>query len=288
MTNARAKFKMARQPIKKYSEEFIEAKKYKKKLNIVQNDRKLYELEIVDTKKKEGMVKLHFKGYSEKYDEWRRCDDENIPVSRLERRSIPTEDSLQDRLTSFHESLYRDVKRKLYSIRRDNPDIRIDIPTDKDVFEGGLKKVKATASFKRGKTVYVVSWNRDLDPVLGVKWDERILNENGDFAFVVNGTVCFWCIERQGIKEFKLIGGRYVESFIEEADNLIFTFVRGDGNRHTYGRNTQQLWDFILFYSMFSQYLLYNTNKHDSFVYRLPYFLYHVPKISSKFPSSNE
>lgn len=66
------------------------------------------------------------------------------------------------------------------------------------------------------------------------KWDERILNENGDFAFVVNGTVCFWCIERQGIKEFKLIGGRYVESFIEQADNLIFTFVRGDGNRHTY------------------------------------------------------
>ena len=74
--------------------------------------------------------------------------------------------------------------------------------------------------------------------MLGAKWDERILKEYGDFAFVIRGTVRFWVWERQGIKEFKLIGGKYEESVIEEGNSLVFTFVRGDGNRHDYHQHS--------------------------------------------------
>lgn len=44
----------------------------------------------------------------------------------------------------------------------------------------------------------------------------------------------FWFTERHPKIEYKLIGGKYVyvRSEIEDDHQLVFTFVRGDGNRH--------------------------------------------------------
>ena len=42
---------------------------------------------------------------------------------------------------------------------------------------------------QRGKMVYQVKSNRMFDPFLGMKWDERILNPAGDFAYVISGTI---------------------------------------------------------------------------------------------------
>ena len=39
-------------------------------------------MEITQVDKKRNMVKIHFKGYSEKFDEWRPCDENNLPVIR--------------------------------------------------------------------------------------------------------------------------------------------------------------------------------------------------------------
>ena len=43
----------------------------------------------------------------------------------------------------------------------------------------------------RGKW-FTVQSNRILGSFLGQKWDERILNPNGDFSYVIDETVRYW------------------------------------------------------------------------------------------------
>ena len=79
-------------------------------------------MEITQVDKARNMVKIHFKGYSEKFDEWRPCDENNLTVIQLEPMLQPTDDSLSDRLQAFCERVYREIKRKLYSGRKEDPE----------------------------------------------------------------------------------------------------------------------------------------------------------------------
>ena len=83
--------------------------------------------------------------------------------------------------------MYREIKRKLYSGRKENPEVRIELFLEEDVFQEGMA-VAGSKHMERNREVYRLRSNRDLDSCLGVKWDERIMNENGDFAFVITGT----------------------------------------------------------------------------------------------------
>ena len=87
---------------------------------------------------------------------------------------------------------------------------------------------------QRNREVYRLRSNRDLDCCLGVKWDERIMNENRDFAFVIIGTVRCWIKRKAPIVEYRLIGGKFVRNEIEDRFQLISTFDRGDGNQEEY------------------------------------------------------
>ena len=53
--------------------------------------------------------------------------------------------------------------------------------------------------------VYQLESNRVPDSYLGLKWDERILNVAGDFAYVIPGTIKCWLRQRSPIIEYKLI-----------------------------------------------------------------------------------
>ena len=64
----------------------------------------------------------------------------------------------------------------------------------------------------RWKEVYVITDNHDLDELLGLKWNERIFYDNGDFAYVMNGTVRYWLSKRNSVVEFKYMGGKYIKS----------------------------------------------------------------------------
>ena len=178
---------------------------------------------------KEGKrVKIQFNGFSDKFDEWRPYDGKTFTIVRLEHKFTPSMESIDDRLHLFQDRMCGEVKRKLYSGRKYDPEIRIEIPVEEDVFE---VSIAARARRKRNKQVYRIC-NHDLDTFLGVKWDGWILNANGDYAYVTEGTVRFCFTERNPIIEYKLIGGKYVRSEIEDDHQLVFTFVRGDGNRH--------------------------------------------------------
>lgn len=156
-----------------------------------------------------------------------------FPFERVEKAYIPEEISLEDRTNVFHGHIYQEIKRKLWSGRRDDPEIRIEVNVDCDVFDRGLGKVLKGIQI-RGKKVHTIKDNADLDHILGLKWNERIFNENGDFAYVVNGTVQYWLTKRNPIMEFKYIGGKFVRSEIEGLYALVLTFVRGDGNKRQY------------------------------------------------------
>ena len=224
--------KRERKTPKRFIDEFAEAKTKQCK-KIKTTDKNIYPVEIIQVDKARNMVKIHFKGYSEKFDEWRPCDEHNLPVMRLEPMSKPTDDSFSDRLQTFYERVYREIKRKLYSGRREDPEVRIEIQVDDDVFYKSLGRI-SSKKYQRNKLIYEILSNETLDCYIGTKWNERIMNENGDFAYVVPGTVRFWLTKRNPIVEFKLIGDKYVRSEIEDGHQVVFTFVRGDGNRCGY------------------------------------------------------
>lgn len=84
------------------------------------------------------------------------------------------------------------IKCKLWSRQRDDPEVVVEgYNVDFDVFHRGLGRVVKRIQ-NRGKEVYVITDNHDLDELLGLKWNERIFYENGDFAYVMNGTVRYW------------------------------------------------------------------------------------------------
>lgn len=164
---------------------------------------------------------------------WRPCGENNLPVLRLEPMSQPNSDSCSDHLQTFCERVYRKIKRKLYSGRREDPEVRIEIQVDDDVFNESLGRI-TSKRYQRNKLIYEVLSNETLDCYFGTKWNEQIMNENGDFAYVVPGTLRFWLTKRNPIVEFKSIGDKYVRSEIKDGHQVVFTFVRGDGNRCGY------------------------------------------------------
>ena len=87
-------------------------------------------------------MKIHYKGHGEEADEWHDCCEENMfSFEQLEKVFIPGEMSLEDRTNIFHERLYQETKHKLWSGGHDDPDIRIEVNVDYDVFDRGLGKV---------------------------------------------------------------------------------------------------------------------------------------------------
>ena len=89
-------------------------------------------------------MKIHYKGFSEEADEWREYEDKNnfFPFVWLERLFIPQDISLEDRMNSFHDQVYKEIKCNLRSGQRDDPEVMIEgCNVDFDVFHTGLGRV---------------------------------------------------------------------------------------------------------------------------------------------------
>ena len=125
-----------------------------------------------------------------------------------------------DRLQAFCERLYGDIKRKLYSGRRENPKVRIKIQVNDDILNASLERI-TSKWYQRNKLIYEILSNETLDFYIGTKWNEWIMNENGDFAYVVPGTLKFRLTKRNPMVEFKLIGGKCVRSEIKDGHQVV-------------------------------------------------------------------
>lgn len=182
-------------------------------------------------------MKVHYIGFSHDEDEWRNCDElmGNGNLGRIVPRFSPSQVSLQDRGSLVCDRLKRKIKHALFSSKRESPEVRLEEPIELDVYDNVFKHIGLVKKDK-GRSVHCV--NSVLDPnlckVLGDKWFERILNKNGDFAYVTKGTIQFWLHVKAAIKEFVDIGDKLFENYIENDMFLIFTFVRGDGVKIEY------------------------------------------------------
>ena len=131
-----------------------------KKANPQKKNKKLYDIEVTEVDKVNKRLKIHYVGYSSRFDEWRPFGEdegsEYFPFVRKEKLFIPSENSLVDRTQTFHRQISREIKKKLWSGRREDPEISIDLNVDQDVFMEGLGSA-LPGIIQRGKMVYQVS-----------------------------------------------------------------------------------------------------------------------------------
>ena len=113
-------------PARRFVEEFCQMreKKMEKVERKHKTDRDLYDVEVVEVDTTRKKLKIHFVGFSNQYDQWRDYDSERnyVPFGHLEKMFFPEESSQEDRGNIFHGQLYRRIKRKLWSGRKDDPD----------------------------------------------------------------------------------------------------------------------------------------------------------------------
>ena len=123
--------------------------------------------------------------------------------------------SIDDRVNLFTDLLYRPIKRALYSGRKDDPAVRVEVDVMEDVFNLVLGNV-VDGIMERGRLVY------------------HIPSDRADYCFVAQGTVKLWLGKKSPIVKYKLFGAKYVKTEIEDHCLVVFTFVRGTGNRIQY------------------------------------------------------
>ena len=178
------------------------------------NANDVYEVSIVE--KKDGMIKLHYVGYDEKYDTWvPATKNDPIPVVKLVKRIIPSCDSLQERILFFKDNFHMAVKKSLTIHRSDNPDVRLVVPCDTDVWD----------------SLNVSSLNLiDLELHFGKGWFYRIVNNRGDFGYIIVDTLNIKHHHPKPVKEYSYHGGAFLETVKESAPEVIITFTKGCGN----------------------------------------------------------
>ena len=153
-----------------------------------------------------------FSRYSADYDEWKMRDEVIVSAS-------PTLDR-----PDFHPitELACLIKKRLLLSRHQESAVSVLVPSTKDGFA------------EQGQ--FAISGYSDLNDLFGEGWHYRITNRIGDFSYVIPATVAFWETRPHPLKEYRAVKNRdgsitFEPLFIEQSRNIVFKFVRGDGNK---------------------------------------------------------
>ena len=198
-----------------------------KRIKATRSESQLYDIEVIEDDPSTQRMKIHYIGYSSRYNEWR-------PASDIvdKRTLVMNEDSTSLRL---HAELALRIKSNLSSSRKNSPEVRIEIPSDKDLYNStsGLKSKGREVKIIRGIMHYSFASYSDLVPILGKNWYIRGFNEAGDCCYVLLERVRFFLWQRRHLVEYIPDTGcedktlKKIEK--EQGYLLVFTFVRGDG-----------------------------------------------------------
>lgn len=194
---------------------------------------RLYRVNIID--EEEDQVKIHYIGFSRKYDEWRPKSEVTSLNQEPESGPVYQPIDIAGPEYSHYAELKARIKASLKSSRKDSPVVTIDIPFDPLAFNGSIRLCGTFVWTFRGTDRYTIKTYRDLDGYLGSSWYIRVLNPNGDFSYIVRETVEFYLYKRKPIQDFTLSSdGSFVPTLIEQNCALVFSFVIEDGVRRQY------------------------------------------------------
>ena len=181
----------------------------------VKND-KLYPIEVV--KRMDNRVLINYVGYDEKYDEWRAEEEIVEPAKKKPDVYHPF---------SLYNELSYQIKLALDSKRRKEPDVKIEIPFDDVLFNGGLRLQGFSKGFSYGHEVFSIRNFSDVDLSLGVGWWYRCLNKHLNFCYVNKETVRYYLHDRVSVQQYNPDKGE-IEG-LSGGCSLVFKFVRMDG-----------------------------------------------------------
>ena len=191
----------------------------------------LYDIEVLE--KRDDRVRIHYVGYSERYDEWRLESEIVVKNSTVQH---DTDGGRAMCVTvPYVFSLYRElalrIKQCLTSGRKSSPIVKIGMSFDKVQYDGGLKLYGQLKCNCRGNTVYTIQQYSDLDNLLGMNWHWRCLNEAGDFCFVNLSTVSFYLRKRRPLVELvpDSLPNSFKDCVHDQGYTLVFSLVREDG-----------------------------------------------------------
>lgn len=187
---------------------------------------KLYDIQVVA--ENGTQEKVHYIGYDSKYDEWK-------PWSEIVHTK--PEFCSQDVAYSPLTEIVCCIKRRLLPSRSDDPDVRIQVPLDLATFkELQDKGIPQTKPGQAGTIVYSISQYSNLNDVFGEGWHFRVVNEVGDFSYVILKTFSFYLCKRRLLLQYEVRKDddgtlHFQPAYIEPSNSVVISFVRGDGNK---------------------------------------------------------
>ena len=175
------------------------------------------------------LVKVSYIGHGSEYDECR-LKDEIFEISEETSNASAEDNDSHLMYTSIHFSLFEElafrIKSLLSSNRKGDPVCRIIMPFDAVSFDSLLIRSKALPKARLRK-IYTVA---KFDDILGDRWYIRGLNLEGDFCFIIPGSVKFYLKHYKGKVDFQMQSdGTVLKKTYGKGCKLIFSFVRGDG-----------------------------------------------------------
>ncbi|XP_060062912.1 uncharacterized protein LOC132543427 [Ylistrum balloti] len=165
--------------------------------------------------------RVHYIGYSHKFDEW------------LERDAIKESRSTCMINSFLLQQLQIQIKDQLCSCGKKDTHKVIRIPINEQSLEdvGMLISKAVLHKVTHGKHVYCIRNRHALEKFLGVSWDFRIINQQGDNFYVITDTVRFWVHERKPMKEYILYPDYAEETYLNRGMTFCFAFVVSPGNK---------------------------------------------------------
>ena len=193
-------------------------------------DTKLYRLRILEKDEANGVVKVGYIGYSDKYNEWRRLEDiVNVEEGEEEEENncLAPSHLSYSKFCLFEELACR-IKSLLISRRKSSPVCSVTMSFDLVHFESLV--LRGIRNETKGKNTYSLTSLLKLDDLLGKRWYIRGINEAGDFCYIEPGTVSFYLKQSKPRPDFQLTDdGTLVKHSFGKQNQLIFQFVRSDG-----------------------------------------------------------
>ena len=208
-----------------------------KKMKCERPDNQLFPVRVLE--REENRVKIHYVGYTSTHDEWREVSEleylEGDAEDQESRESTPSQAAYQPH--SLYRGLSAKVKQALMCGRKTSPVVRIVMPFDIVLFNGGLKVAGFLSRTFRKIQHYKIRNYCDLDGLLGRNWHYRGLNANGDYG---KNTVEFYIFKSRPLIEYLPPSGTSDTIQCIKTDTgytIAFCFVCKYGTMSTFGKD---------------------------------------------------